>query len=70
METISMNDYEKVISLAKVRAELIGLGKGKSEGQFLFSCPLCSGIVEVFISSLNGHTHGRCSTKTCVHWVE
>ena len=66
---ISADNYDKVISLAKAKAELMGMGKDRVDGNFMFTCPLCQGIIEVYIS-FNGLTHGKCNNKQCVHWIE
>lgn len=34
------------------------------------TCPVCSGVLHLSISSCNGHVHGRCETSGCVHWME
>ena len=66
---IPVEDYDRVISLAKAQAKYLGFGKDK-EGTFTFTCFRCGETIEVYVSSLNGHTHGKCKKSHCFHWIE
>jgi hypothetical protein len=36
-------------------------------------CPKCGGNLEYFVSSLNGHIHGKCENseeKGCLGWIQ
>ena len=33
-------------------------------------CPKCQGELVYAVSSINGHTRGKCETENCLVWME
>lgn len=40
---------------------------GKAE---IVECPICQGRLYLSQASSNGHVHGKCETRGCVHFME
>ncbi len=65
-----MDHFLKVHRGAKDHAKAKGLGRGNG-GTGEFPCPSgCGGTLRYSVASVNGHMHGRCSTKGCASWME
>jgi transcriptional regulator with XRE-family HTH domain len=52
------------MKLARIRIE------ESKEQSGLVECPRCGGKLQFSISPDNGHVHGMCLTKSCLHWIE
>lgn len=55
--------------VAKDDARAKGYARGHA-GQGEVICSRCGGRLRYTVAAVNGHMHGKCSTKGCVSWME
>lgn len=59
------------VACSTVRAAIVEKERGRKSVQGELPCPVCaSGTVRYTIAGTNGHVWARCSTATCVRFME
>jgi hypothetical protein len=57
--------------IVKARAAIVADTGGKRGVAGSIGCPVClDGLLRYSVAGVNGHIHARCSTESCVSWME
>lgn len=65
-----MDDLRWALSACADDAKAHGFKKGRG-GYGEVACPVCTtGRLQYSVAGYNGHMHGRCSTPTCMSWMQ
>lgn len=65
----AMERHLKAFRAAHDDAKSKGLKRGHG-GHSEVPCPICGGVIQYAVASVNGHMHACCSTGGCVQWME
>lgn len=64
-----VSDCLLAMSKAMEDAKSKGIKKGHG-GASSLQCPICKGVLNYSVASVNGHVWGRCATAGCVSWMQ
>ena len=71
-ETVAISQ-RTMLAMAEAHKDAIAKGLKKGNGGVSsLPCPIpnCKGTLQYSVASYNGHMHARCTTGTCVSWME
>jgi transcriptional regulator with XRE-family HTH domain len=66
---IKAREESRRVHQAHMKVARIRIEESKEQSGTI-ECPRCGGSLQFLISPDNGHVHGMCLTKSCLHWIE